>query len=321
MYCKNCGKELVGNTEICIGCGYRSCNGDKFCSHCGKSVLPGQSLCINCGFMLDDYKNPIKETKEYKNVESKTKPIEYKKYTQEVRKTKILSLVLQVLSLITVLCLLFLPIYKYEFVPETFEEAIDILGDIETWEDLEQIVKNGGKIEKNFSLIDDIQIILSGITTEDEEPSTMLLNLSLGLMAVFEVIFGITLVCVAVPQIFQSAGELNDIDKTTLLLFNEIKKSGTSNKKENIFKKQTLYSMIMFALFDVIFASIEGNMIPDLSSVGIDIKIRHMVNFSGISSYAYVVITLFATYVVVSLLKNRKEKAILEQITKEEYEI
>lgn len=57
------------------------------------------------------------------------------------------------------------------------------------------------------------------------------------------------------------------------------------------------------------------------ASSGINMTVRHMCNFSGISAFAYVVIILFVGYIVVSSMKNREEKSMLEQITQEEYKI
>ena len=52
MYCKNCGEAMDPNQAICIKCGVKTGNGDKFCSNCGKEIAPNQDVCMNCGFSV-----------------------------------------------------------------------------------------------------------------------------------------------------------------------------------------------------------------------------------------------------------------------------
>jgi len=50
MYCRNCGKEIDEQAAICVSCGYKNGDGNKFCFHCGKEVNPGAEICLSCGF-------------------------------------------------------------------------------------------------------------------------------------------------------------------------------------------------------------------------------------------------------------------------------
>jgi hypothetical protein len=52
MFCKNCGKELIGIPEICLGCGARPLAGSNFCQVCGASANPLAEICIQCGSRL-----------------------------------------------------------------------------------------------------------------------------------------------------------------------------------------------------------------------------------------------------------------------------
>ena len=320
MYCRNCGKELIGSAEICISCGFRSGNGDKFCPNCGTDVAPGQSMCVKCGFMLENAPQQTTPSAQTTNNKNQVNSSDYKKYTQRVRKSKICATIIQIISLIAVLALLFLPIYKYEFVPETFEDALEVFEGVEDWENIEKLLTSEGKIEKEFSLVEDIKIILSGLTLEDSDSPLMMINLLVGIFPIFEVIMGITLICMTIPQLYKTIEEIRDIDKSTLLLFNEIRKSGSTNKKENILKKQTLVSIFLYTIMDVIFAPIYGRLMLDLPTMNTKIEMRHMLNFSGITSYAYIVIILFVAYLITSAIKKRIEANILEEITREEYE-
>jgi len=52
MFCRNCGKELVGTPEICLGCGARPSAGNSFCHACGAETNPLAEICIKCGVRL-----------------------------------------------------------------------------------------------------------------------------------------------------------------------------------------------------------------------------------------------------------------------------
>jgi TM2 domain-containing membrane protein YozV len=49
MFCKNCGKELIGTPEICVGCGARPMAGTSFCHGCGAPTTPLTEICVKCG--------------------------------------------------------------------------------------------------------------------------------------------------------------------------------------------------------------------------------------------------------------------------------
>ena len=52
MFCRNCGKEVAQNAEICLSCGVRPSNGANFCNNCGVATNPNQELCVKCGVRL-----------------------------------------------------------------------------------------------------------------------------------------------------------------------------------------------------------------------------------------------------------------------------
>ena len=49
MFCRNCGKELTGTPEICVGCGARPLVGSSFCQACGAETNALAEICIKCG--------------------------------------------------------------------------------------------------------------------------------------------------------------------------------------------------------------------------------------------------------------------------------
>jgi hypothetical protein len=52
MFCRNCGKEVRENAEICVNCGVRPLAERGFCQECGVETKPNQELCIKCGCRL-----------------------------------------------------------------------------------------------------------------------------------------------------------------------------------------------------------------------------------------------------------------------------
>jgi TM2 domain-containing membrane protein YozV len=53
MYCRNCGKELVGTPEICMNCGARPLSSNLYCPACGASTNAMAVVCVKCGAGLE----------------------------------------------------------------------------------------------------------------------------------------------------------------------------------------------------------------------------------------------------------------------------
>ncbi len=52
MFCRNCGKELIGTPEICLGCGAKPLVGTNFCQACGTETNQMAEICVKCGVRL-----------------------------------------------------------------------------------------------------------------------------------------------------------------------------------------------------------------------------------------------------------------------------
>jgi len=52
MFCRNCGKELMGMPEICLSCGAKPLGGNNFCNACGAETNALAEICIKCGARL-----------------------------------------------------------------------------------------------------------------------------------------------------------------------------------------------------------------------------------------------------------------------------
>ncbi|MCJ7575148.1 MAG: zinc ribbon domain-containing protein [Dehalococcoidia bacterium] len=49
MFCKNCGKELIGTPEYCLNCGAKPLAAHSFCQNCGAAITPATEICVKCG--------------------------------------------------------------------------------------------------------------------------------------------------------------------------------------------------------------------------------------------------------------------------------
>ena len=49
MFCRNCGKELIGSPEICTECGAKPMNGTSFCPDCAAPTTELTEICPKCG--------------------------------------------------------------------------------------------------------------------------------------------------------------------------------------------------------------------------------------------------------------------------------
>lgn len=49
MFCRNCGKELIGSPEFCPNCGARFMSGTSFCPGCGAPTTTLTEICTKCG--------------------------------------------------------------------------------------------------------------------------------------------------------------------------------------------------------------------------------------------------------------------------------
>ena len=49
MFCRNCGKELIGSPEFCMNCGAKPMAGTSFCPGCGAPTVPLAEICVKCG--------------------------------------------------------------------------------------------------------------------------------------------------------------------------------------------------------------------------------------------------------------------------------
>ncbi len=52
MFCKNCGYQMVDNTDVCVKCGVAAGQKNVYCPQCGVQADFDATFCINCGIKL-----------------------------------------------------------------------------------------------------------------------------------------------------------------------------------------------------------------------------------------------------------------------------
>ena len=52
MFCRECGKEVKPQSAVCLSCGVRPLDGNKYCQECGVETRVNQEICIKCGMRL-----------------------------------------------------------------------------------------------------------------------------------------------------------------------------------------------------------------------------------------------------------------------------
>ena len=324
MYCTTCGKELIDGASVCHHCGFKAGEGYKYCSHCGVSVQSGQTLCVSCGFMLTSAEllDELSDEEKLK----KSNKYEYKKYENRIRKTKVLSLSVQILSIFLVASLIFLPIFTYAYVPQSIEDIRDLEDlkqleeelkyEVKDLEELEELLKNG-TIEKRFSLWDDFKIVVANLFSDDGDKATSFL---LGVFVIFAVVSTAIFICTAIGQIMKNINDINEIDKTSLLLYSEIKKLGAERKIEKLFKQRVVTTMAIYILSDILLCKINVEILEKMpSNMGPAIT-RNMLSLTGVSPLVSIVIILLIGYFVLNRIMKREEDNLAVAIAKEDVE-
>jgi len=305
MFCKNCGNAINEADERCDVCQFKVGFGKNYCQFCGKKLEEGENVCSDCGNEASVSSNTGNEV--IQAVDKKNDPATYKK---KFMKLNIFSLCVEVASLLLIACLIFLPIYKCKYEAQ--------LEDIEDFDQLEEALENDGYLEKSFSAFGDFMILIDELLAESDSEDGMLkkfIVIENGLFLFFEIIFAVVLMFIIAKKVLENINSIRNIDNNCILRYNEIKKSGRQESKQGFFQKQSVFSILSYAAFDIIFTKF----LFELLSFGTDFVIgRNMNNIVGVSGFIAVVIVLLAAQIVTKSLYKKEEDSIRLQIAKEE---
>ena len=256
----------------CKNCGSALDIGADRCGACSFKVGHGKNYCYYCGEALDPSDKVCENCGN--NTDAVAKPSTadlLKPHKSTVKTNSILSIISNFLALLLLASLIFLPIYELS-------------------------------LGMSFSLFDDIRYMAEYLFAD----SINVYYITFSLFAIFEVIFSFIGSITIVKQIIACFSNTFNIDDATLLKYNEIKKAGNTQKKNNFWKQNVYFSIIMYAAFDILFAKMFS-------------EARLMGSFSGFSDYVIVIIGLLIGVLVLNGIVKSNDKKMRLKIAKEEY--
>jgi len=273
------------------------------CLKCNRPINEGFNVCPYCG-------TPVYRPTAPNQGGGIPKHLFYR---DRFKTQNILNLVAQILTLVMLICLLFLPIYSAQ-VP--FDDL--------SWDDLEDIDEDDIIIDdddmyvvKNFSAFDELSLFIDTLLPdkdkddeEDEENIFSMMAIVDNLFILFEFAFAIVVLITFIPNIKNIIDDLTNPDAASLIKYNEIKKSGGIKVKENMFKKQMALSVVMYAVFDVVYTKLFSKL---YGSFGVS-SARMMNYVSGPSVWVIFPILAIVAFAIVKGVVGSIEKKVKVEI-------
>lgn len=215
----------------------------------------------------------------------------YLKYKDDFNKTSIFSIILWAITIAGVLALIFLPVFKIEVKYEGITLAT-----------------------KEFSMLDELLYNIDAMNSSSSNLS--MVGIEMMIFPALTVVMGAILFVIGVKNLFEEINNRNE--DAYMVKYSQIRKSGGEKEKKKFFRQQTLYAFFVYIAFAVFFAKIFGGI---FANGGISLAdASYLSEMNGISIWGILGILLFVGYVVVHVLKTKKEKEITVKITKEEFE-
>lgn len=266
-----------------------------FCQKCGKELLPNQTVCSNCGAVQAVPEEP------------KEKKTEYRKYLENVQKMNVCTLVMHISTILLVIALFFVPMFQYQ---------CDYLVENEQmypgYCELHHYPEPSG----NFSLFDDLQIL--GDFDNSNFPDIFLSRMFL----FFSAIFAIIVLFMAASGINKSKAALRDNEITTLLIYDEMRKTGTATtKKAYNLRDNMVYSFIV-VFCGAFFYTILFKIISDDNFYFFkNTEYMKMLYLSGVTWKIIFFIIPMGCYVVANNMKKKEKQMMILDIAKTEYNL
>ena len=322
MFCRNCGKELTEGDSLCRNCGFDGNDGDTHCPHCGKDVLPKQKLCLHCGFLISEPSSPkeVGETTDIK-VKKISKEEIYQKYGGAVKKSAMLTLVQLGLVVFLAIVMIFSPLFVAKMKPnntDAKEIMSDIIsGDFDDVDDLGQILVDG-KIEKEFSLMDDAKLFLENMDSDKMSSDQRKVTNTLTIFYIFDLLGVVLLIASVVRKASKIIPAFTNPSDATLLEYNNLKKTG---KKTKNISEEELRGLGLF-LFMIVLHVVGMYSLGQIPNSPFDLStLARMFAVSSVSAVWMLVLgVLLAAYVMVRVMNNKIKKEMLLQVTKADYD-
>lgn len=233
----------------------------------------------------------------------------YMRYSSEFKKISILSIILSALSILIVLAFVFLPLFQ------GYRELR--IEDLENNPAIPVEALENGRIKVDFSVFDDFLYNLDKTINNSGSDSTLsYFNYVYLLFPGFTLIMGLFLLIAEIRKIIETVTTNNE--DGYMITYREVKANAGKKVKVNFFKQQSLYSFLIFIIFDVVYGLLFGK----LSQLDQSIKLRTALftDLTGVSYFIILIGIITVGYIILSVLRKNYEKQTIVKILKEEYE-
>ena len=211
----------------------------------------------------------------------------YLKYKSNFEKDNLYQILLNILSIVAVVLVIFAPIFSVTVG----------LGDF--------------KATSNYSTFNEFMLSVKCLSSGSSEET--LIALEFIIFPAVAIIMGIIILIISIKQLIETAS--NRTEDSYMLSYNLIKKSGTEQEKKSFFKQQTIYSLVLSVIFEVFFAKLFGRLFRE---GGIPMTLSYLAYVNGISFWAFILAFVFIGYIVIHVIKSKNLKNLKIAILKEE---
>lgn len=252
------------------------------------------------------------ETKEEQNKKEQPKK-DYLAYEGDFKKINYLKIGVEIIEIILILLLTFLPIFVSKDVVATLD-----FDDFDSLSDYYQYLSSLSS--KSFSIFEELIRNIGCMMKANGDSETTLFAFTFIIFPAVSVIMTVISLVLVGKELYSLVVANNDTKQLAMIEYNEIKKTGSIDKKKgNIFKKQAVYLQIMYVIFTIIFGVIFSKMYATNFSETVIGQATYLSSLKGVSAQIIFPIIFLVGYVVISHFEKQMENKVLTDITTKEY--
>lgn len=239
---------------------------------------------------------------------------EYLKYRSDFGKINIYTLILDALSIIFTLMLVFLPICQRTVIV-SLENGLTEEIYFSAFAAVTPSLENGLMEKVNFSFFDEVLNISKTIIAGDGGYNGLFL-FYFGIAPFATVAYSLVYICICIKSLIVDIGNLNNIEEYSMLNYTAIKKRGGEKETKKLMRNQTIYSSISLAIMSIVF----GFILKGLLGNDYDI-LSSFANICGFSIWAIFIVLVLVGFIVISTLNKKCKKNLTVKILNEEYSV